>query len=248
MAGGLAAWVRERAWLSSPAPAHPGVTRALATASAALAQATALAALALATAPATLAQTPRFDAQAAPALLSVLGVDKVSVSPLAQPALPVFYADAPNQVETVHCERTASFELIARASQSGQVLVAVCEREAGRVRALARDAQRGLAAVLAELRNGGLRIDEGRLAQQWRYRRVEAADGEEHHFPVLLIGHGILGPQTLVFTPRGEQRAVVIQTDVPRHCADGALQASTLCSDTPATLARLARQVLARTR
>lgn len=192
-----------------------------------------------------LAQAPRFEDIAGRELQGLLGAGGVALSPGA-PAHPVFYAETPNRVEEVHCEQTAAFGLIARANLAGQVLVAVCEQESARVRALARDARRGLAAILDELRKGGARIDEAAAQAAWNYRRVAAPDGEEHHFPVLLIGHGVLGPQTVVWAPRADRRTVVIQADVQRHCQDAGLQGTALCTGTRALLARLGRQVLAR--
>lgn len=132
---------------------------------------------------------------------------------------------------------------------SGYILVAVCEAEAVRVRGLARDAKRGLERrSIKQLRAGGARVDDALVKAQWSYRHVAAADGEEHHFPVLLVGHGIVGPQTMVFAPRGESRVIVIQADVRRHCDNYGLGSTVLCTDTRAALAQLGRRVLARVR
>jgi hypothetical protein len=206
-----------------------------------------LGAVALAAVTSAWAQVPRFEDAVGYELYQVVRADGVAMSPGGKAYHPTFYAEGFNRIEEVRCERTAAFGLIAKANESGNVLVAVCEREANRVRALARDAKRGLAAVIKELQGSGARIDEAALARTgWTYHRVDAPDGEEHHFPVLLVGHGVVGPQTMVFAPRGESRVIVVQGDVRRHCENYGLGAMPLCTDTRATLAKLGRRVLTR--
>ena len=193
------------------------------------------------------AQAPRFEDAVGYELYQVVRGDNVSLSPGGTPYHPTFYAGEFNRIEEVRCERAASFGLIAQANISGNILVAVCEGEANRVRALARDAKRGLATVIRELKTSGARIDEAALAKTgWTYHRVDAPDGEEHHFPVLLVGHGIVGPQTMVFSPRGERRVIVVQGDVRHHCESFGLGSTALCADTRAALAQLGRRVLTR--
>jgi hypothetical protein len=206
-----------------------------------------LGAVALAAVTGAAAQVPRFEDAVGYELYQLVRASDVSLSPGSERYHPTFYAEEFNRIEEVRCERTASFGLIAKANLSATVLVSVCEREANRVRALARDAKRGLATVIKELQTSGARIDERALAKSgWIYQRVDAPDGEEHHFPVLLIGHGIVGPQTMVFSPRGERRVIVVQGDLRRHCENYGLGSTALCADTRATFALLGRRVLAR--
>ena len=61
-----------------------------------------------------------------------------------------------------------------------------------------------------------------------------------------MVGHGIVGPQTMVFAPRGERRVIVIQGDLYRHCENYGLDSTALCANTQATLAQLGRRILAR--
>ena len=207
-----------------------------------------LAALALAVANASIAQAPRFEDAVGYELSQMFRGNDVGLSPGGKPPNPTFYSEDFNRLEEVRCEQAALFGLIAKANMSGDILVAVCEAEAVRVRGLARDARRGLDSVIKQLRAGGMRVDDALVKTQWSYQQVAAADGEEHHFPVLLIGHGIVGPQTMVFAPRGERRVIVIQAEVRRHCDNYGLGATVLCADTRAALAQLGRRVLARVR
>lgn len=207
---------------------------------------TILAATALACSVWAAAQSPRFEDAVGYELSQLLRGSDVGLSAGVPAFNPTFYSQDFNRPEEVRCERAAAFGLIARASQSGTVLVAVCEAEADRVRGLARDAKRGLEVVMKALRSSGARIDEAAARSQWAYRQVQASDGLETHFPMLVVGHGILGPQTLVFSPRGERRVVIVQSDVYRQCEDSGLAPTPLCADTGATLAKLARRVLAR--
>jgi hypothetical protein len=200
----------------------------------------------IAAATAAFAQAPRFEDAAGYELQQLLRGNDVALSPGGRQHHPAFYSEQFNQLEEVRCERTASFGLVAKANETGTLLVALCEAEADRVRALARDAKRGLATVIKALRASGARVDESLVQSQWAWRRVDAPDGEEHHFPVLVVGHGIVGPQTLVFSPRGERRVIVVQGDVRRHCESYGLGSTALCADTRAAFARLGRRVLAR--
>ena len=204
-------------------------------------------AVALAAVTSASAQTPRFEDAVGYELYQVVRGDNVSLSPGGNAYHPTFYAGEFNRIEEVRCERTAAFGLITQANVSGNILVAACEGEANRVQALARDAKRGLATVIQELKTSGARIDEAALAKTgWTYHHVDAPDGEEHHFPVLLIGHGIVGPQTMVFSPRGERGVIVVQGDMGRHCENHGLGSTALCAGTRATFAKLGRRVLAR--
>jgi hypothetical protein len=196
---------------------------------------------------AAVAQAPRFADAAGYELYQVVKAGGVALSPEGREVYPTFYSNEFNKIEEVRCERTAAFGLVTQANISGNVLVAVCEKEADRVRALARDGKRGLSSVVNELKKTSQKLDEAALAKiGWTYRHEQKADGDEHHFPVLLIGHGIVGPQTVVFAPRGERRTVVVQADLRRHCEGYGLGATALCADTRATLAQLGRRVLAR--
>jgi len=171
-------------------------------------------ALALGAATVAAAQTPRFEDAVGYELYQLLRANDVGLSPDGRAYNPTFYSEDFNRLEEVRCEKTAAFGLITQANLSGNVLVAVCVVEADRVRGLARDAKRGLAVVIKELKAAGARVDEASAKTRWAYSRVEASDGEEHHFPVLLVGHGIVGPQTMVFSPRGERRVILIQGDL----------------------------------
>lgn len=192
------------------------------------------------------AQSPRFEGAVGYELQQVFRGSDVGLSPGGKPHYPAFYAEETNRIEEVRCERTATFGLIAKTNLSGNVLVAVCEREADRVRALARDARRGLAVVIRELKSAGMQFNSDLARAGWNYEHINATDGEEHHFPVLMIGHGIVGPQTMVFAPRGDRRVVVVQGDVRRHCENYGHGATELCANTRAVLAQLGRQVLVR--
>jgi hypothetical protein len=155
-----------------------------------------------------------------------------------------FYGEAGNPLQGVKCERTAGFGFIALANSAGAILVGVCTREAQRVRALAVAAQPALETLVARLS-----LDPSALQKiDWTYVKNTGIDGaEEHFFPVLAIGHGILGPQTLVRVPRGARRAIVVQADTMHLCENFGLKTETpLCIDTRQALADIARRLEAR--
>ncbi len=160
-----------------------------------------------------------------------------------------FYGKAMNQFEQVSCERTAGFDLIARANQAGGLLVGVCAKEARRVRELAAGAQPALDAVLALLSQSAPRLDAAARAKLgWTASKQAGANGaEEYFFALLAIGHGVIAVPTFVLVPRGGRRAVVIQADTHRLCESYGLETQTaLCIDTRQALGDIARRIDAR--
>lgn len=144
--------------------------------------------------------------------------------------------------EAVKCERSAGFGFIAQANHAGGVLVGVCAAQAQRVRALALKAQPALGALLAQLAP----IEPAALHKAgWTYVKNTGADGaEEYFFSVLVVGHGILGPQTVVRVPRGARRAIVVQADTSHLCENFRLSNPTpLCTNTRQALADIARRL-----
>ena len=74
-----------------------------------------------------------------------------------------FYGDRMNDFKQVSCERSASFDVIAKANQAGVIRTGICLREAQRVRALAVSAKAALGGTLAMLGQGGATVDAGKL-------------------------------------------------------------------------------------
>ena len=50
----------------------------------------------------------------------------------------------------------------------------------------------GLALVISELRSAGLKFEGDPAAMGWSYEYINAPDGEEHHFPVLLVANALV--------------------------------------------------------
>lgn len=193
------------------------------------------------------AQSPSFENIVGAELQQALRNPQIQLSPMRPAFHPTFYSDALNRPEEVACEREAGFGLVAMANEGGALLVAVCEASAAAVGRHGEAGRKALADALAALRGSGATIDDAAIEKaQWNYQRVDAADGREHRFPVLIIGHGVVGPQTLVFLPKGQRRAVVVQADVRRVCEMEAAASSPLCADLRGAMAKLARSVLAR--
>jgi ankyrin repeat protein len=160
-----------------------------------------------------------------------------------------FYGKVMNQFEQVSCERTAGFDLIAKANQAGGILVGVCAKEARRVRELAAGAQPALDAVLSQLSQSGGRLDPAARAKLgWTSTRQTGANGaEEYFFTLLAIGHGVIAVPTFVLVPRGARRAVVVQADTYKLCEGYGLEKQTaLCLDTRQALGDIARRIDAR--
>lgn len=206
-----------------------------------------VAALLAATSLSAVAQAPSFESVVGAEARQALRNQQIQLSPMRPAFHLTFYSDALNRPEELACEREAGFGLVAMANEGGALLVAVCEANAAAVGRHGEAGRRGLADALAALRGSGTKIDDAAIEKaQWSYQRVDASDGREHRFPVLILGHGVVGPQTLVFLPKGQRRAVVVQADVRRLCEIDVAASGPLCSDLRGTMARLARAVLAR--
>lgn len=153
-----------------------------------------------------------------------------------------FYGRELNQLDGVRCERQAAFEFVALANLVGHIQVGICAGEAKRVRTLAVMAPRSLEALLAQLPE----IDvEKRRKLGWTATRAEGPNrSEEHAFPVVAIGHGVLVAQTAVLVTAGGRRAVVVQADTSKLCESYGLQDKTaLCRDPRQALMDIARRV-----
>jgi hypothetical protein len=163
-----------------------------------------------------------------------------------------FYGAEINRFEQVKCEDSASFEFIAKANQAGGLRVGVCTRELKRVRAFAVAAEPALESLLAQLGQSGAQFDRATLAELgWLYANSAGPGGaDEHYFPLLAVGHGVLVLPTVVLLPKTGQRAVVVQADLNHLCGEnlGMKARTPLCSDTRGTLTAMARRVAARLR
>ena len=111
------------------------------------------------------------------------------------------------------------------------------------MRTLAVMAPRSLDALLARLPE----IDTAKRRQLgWTTTRSEGPNRtEEHAFPVVLIGHGILVAQTAVIVSAGGRQAVVVQADTYRMCEEGygLKDRTALCRDTRQALMDIARRL-----
>ena len=153
-----------------------------------------------------------------------------------------FYGKEPNRLDGVRCERQAAFEFVALANLVGHIQVGICATEARRVRTLAVMAPRSLDALLVQLPE----IDmEKRRKLGWTATRAEGPKGtEEHAFPVVAIGHGMLVAQTAVIVTAGGRQAVVVQADTYKLCESYGLKDKTaLCRDTRQALMDIARHL-----
>jgi len=103
-------------------------------------------------------------------------------------------------------------------------------------------APRSLEALLAQL--PGIDVEKRRKLG-WTTTRAEGANRtEEHAFPVVAIGHGVLVAQTVVIVTAGGRQAVVVQADTSKLCENYGLQdKTTLCQDTRQALTDIARRV-----
>lgn len=194
------------------------------------------------------AQGPGFESSAARVILDVISFDPPQFALMkGREGGFAFYGTAPNELEEVRCERSASFGFIALANEAGGITVGICTREVKRVRALSLYAKGSLDGLMARLAQSGPRVDTAALEKAgWVYRQRAAAGGEAISFPVLLVGHGILGPDTVVLFAKDGKRAVVVQAESRRMCESFKQHLKTpLCSDPDGTLLQIAQRIAA---
>lgn len=161
----------------------------------------------------------------------------------------VFYGRSADRFEEIRCERSANFDLASRAGIAGSVNVGICTREAKRIRALAVAAQAGLKGSIGQLSQSSAGLSAKALENlAWNYSRQTGPGGaEEHGFPVIVIGRGLLSVPTAVLVPRGERHAIVVQAEAMRLCENPVLGKQTpLCTNTRQALTEIARRMAAR--
>ena len=77
----------------------------------------------------------------------------------------------------------------------------------------------------------------------WYYAHETLAEGIEYFsYPVLLIGHGVLGPVTGVLYDKKTGKALVVQADVHQMCGEGfrdRFADAPFCSDLGAAVKRI---------
>ena len=160
-----------------------------------------------------------------------------------------FYGSEFNKLDGVRCERQATFQFVALANLTGGIMAGVCEREAKRVRTLSRGAPRAVDNMVAQFSATGPKIDAAMRAKiGWTTSTRAAANGtEEHVFPVIAVGHGVIAAQTVVLVPRGATRAIIVQAETSALCENYGLKDKTaLCRDTRQALLDIARRLEAR--
>ncbi|HYI86513.1 MAG TPA: hypothetical protein VEX61_05400, partial [Burkholderiales bacterium] len=128
-------------------------------------------------------------------------------------------------------------------------MAGVCEREAKRVQTLSRAAPLAVDTVVEQFSATGPKIDAAMRAKiGWTTSARVAANGtQEHVFPVIAIGHGVIAAQTVVLVQRGAGRAIVVQAETSALCENYGLKDKTaLCRDTRQALLDIARRLEAR--
>lgn len=190
--------------------------------------------------------TPTFTQSVARAIYDVALMDSerfylVGAPPKVAPSF-VMVGKGENPYESMACEKSAAFRLIAFANEMGSIYVGVCRLEAGKLRGLAVDARQGIEKVwrqLSELGPDGKISSLRKAFGEWKQATL-ADGGEAFNFSVLLIGHGIIGLDTMVLVDKNAGRAIVVQAEISRLCAPEKNLRTPLCSDISGTFAEIA--------
>ena len=97
---------------------------------------------------------------------------------------------------------------------------------------------------------GGLSIKEEDARKiGWYYAQENLSDGAEfYYFPLIAVGHGVLGVYSGVLYDKKTGSAVVIQTEARQMCGENFVKEfkdAPFCTDMRGTLKRLAQSVRA---
>ena len=167
-----------------------------------------------------------------------------------RPSVFAFYGRNLNEFEQVNCERSGTFQFIANAGIAGGIAVGACEAESKRVRDLAFSAEQSLNTVLAAVTQGTTRSPDYKERLQkagWTYEKQTGPDQSEvRSFPVIAIGHGVLGVSTVVLYSEKRRQAIVVQADVTQLCGEGRSVQTPLCNNTKDALIDIAQRMYVR--
>lgn len=146
----------------------------------------------------------------------------------------VIFGQGEKPYETMKCEQSATYRLVAFANEMGAIYVGVCQLEAKRLRGLVLDAREGMEKVFKQLSGIGSdsKITELRKPAGWEWKQGKLTDGEETFtFVVPMIGHGIIGLNTLVLFDKNTERATIVQGEINRLCEPEMNLRTPLCTD-----------------
>jgi hypothetical protein len=157
---------------------------------------------------------------------------------------PSFPGEGRNNFEQVPCERLAAFGFLGYATELGKLTAAACKNGA-RVRELSAKARARLPLMMA-----GLPIkDEDARKLGWYYAQETLSDGAEfYYFPLIAVGHGVLGIYSGVLYDKKTGGAVVIQAEAGQMCGEHfakEFKDALFCTDMRGSLKRLAQSIRA---
>jgi hypothetical protein len=193
-------------------------------------------------------QTPeehKFYAAVSRAVTQVMPLEKGRfVLTLGDRANPSFPGEERNNFEQVPCERLAAFGFLGYATELGKLTAAACKNGA-RVRELSANARARVPLMMAGL---PIKEDDARKLG-WYYAQETLGDGAEfHYFPLIAVGHGVLGAYSGVLYDKKTGGAVVIQAEARQMCGEHFVKEfkdAPFCTDMRGTLKRLAQSIRA---
>lgn len=156
-----------------------------------------------------------------------------------------FYGKDVNKYDSMKCERSVGYSIVANAGIQGSIQVGVCKKEARRMQELARSSKAGLQQIVKTLDQSGVGLKADKVKTLgWEWQQEKYVDhAESYKFPVLAIGHGILWANTVVWVSGAADRAVIVQTSLTQFCGEGKKISTPLCSDTNKALTEIALRV-----
>jgi len=161
---------------------------------------------------------------------------------VSDPTPVVLAVDGPGAPETIACQQSAAFKIIAHANEVGTMALNACAEHAARLRTLAAAGPRRFDAMMADLQKGAPAFSMSQLRTiGWYSERSTAGGAEQHYFPVVLVGHGVIGIPTLILFK--DAQVVVAQFETTQLCGEGG-NPLPLCADPKGTLSAIAQRLL----
>ena len=152
----------------------------------------------------------------------------------------ILYGAEPNKFEQFSCERASAYSIVVLMNAVNNIQVGICKAQAKRMLAGVDQSRNNLRGMLLTLGNGA--TADAALVEKagWTWKERQLPDGaQSYEFPLLLIGHGIIGVRTYVLMDKSANRAVIIQASVDRLCENPLLR-TPLCRDPSQAFAEIA--------
>ena len=187
-----------------------------------------------------------FSRRAGDAIYQVFPYDK-SAFYLTIPNSPnegfAFNGKSPDDFLMMRCRQSARFLVVTLGNEVAGLAIGECDEERVRLEEVVKDAPTAIRRTIDALAQAGPRASDEELRKYGLFyeKRQLADDAEQHYFPVLAGGHGLLALSSIVVIAK--RNAWVIQAQITTLCSQ--YENHRLCTDTIQILSQIAANLRA---